>query len=107
MRVGLCQLSPCRTDVGRLAPCGVGTSGDPCLVGVYGAFVLVYRIDLESQVAERDPWLQCDFCAGWPRQGEHPQWWVNLAWTCIDHAELVQRLIDLRDIAQTLPHVHA
>ena len=68
--------------------------------------MLVYRIDLESQVAKQDPWLTCDFCCSRPQQYP-PSWWVNLAWTCIDHAELVQKLIDFRDIAKTLPHIYA
>ena len=68
--------------------------------------MLVYRIYLATQRATRDTYyFSCDFCDGWPRQLQWPLWWDNLAWTCIDHAELVQKLIDLRDIAQTLPNV--
>ena len=65
---------------------------------------MVYQVFLKSpQYSLRSTWLPCDFCSGHPRDGRSPSWWRGMVWSCEDHLEVVQRMVDLREAASGLP----
>ena len=66
--------------------------------------MMVYQVSLASPQSCIRSRLPCDFCSGHPRDGHNPSWWNGMMWSCENHMEIVQRMVNLREAASELPH---